>query len=83
MRTYVISDIHGDYDRFMQILRVINFTEIDLLYVLGDVIDRGKKGIEILEYIMAHQNIRMIKGNHEYMMQKSFLENGQGIDWGI
>lgn len=82
MRTYVISDIHGDYDRFMTMLRLIRFTEMDTLYVLGDVIDRGKKGIEVLEYIMEHKNILMVKGNHEYMMQESFLENGHGIDYG-
>lgn len=43
----------------------INLTDTDILYVLGDVIDRGEKGIETLEYIMEHSNILILKGNHE------------------
>ena len=80
MKTYVISDIHGEYDKFMDILKEIRFSESDKVYILGDVIDRGKKGIEILEYIMTQKNIFMIKGNHEYMMEQSFVEDGFRVD---
>ena len=37
---YVISDLHGRFDRYQQMLEVIEFTLDDTLYVLGDVIDR-------------------------------------------
>ena len=66
--TYVISDIHGRADRFHNILKKINFTESDKLYVLGDVIDRNPDGIELLQEIMTTENMLMILGNHEYMM---------------
>ncbi len=41
MATYVISDIHGEYELFIKLLEKIRFTSADTLYVLGDVIDRG------------------------------------------
>ena len=45
---YVLSDIHGRLDRFEKMLRMIDLRDDDTLYILGDVIDRGKDGIRIL-----------------------------------
>ena len=64
---YCISDIHGDYERYIAMLNFINFSDDDTLYVLGDVIDRGKQGVEILLDIMGRPNVFMIMGNHEQM----------------
>lgn len=64
---YCISDLHGCFDEFMDILKLINFNDEDVLYIIGDVIDRGKKSIELLQYIKAHKNIILLKGNHELM----------------
>ena len=66
--TYVMSDMHGYMGRFMVMLKKINFLDSDELYVIGDVIDRGPNGIEIIKYIMAHPNIHFIMGNHEHML---------------
>ena len=38
--TYVLSDIHGNLQRFKSIMTQINLQTNDTLYVLGDVIDR-------------------------------------------
>jgi serine/threonine protein phosphatase 1 len=65
---YCISDIHGCNNEFKRLLRKIHFKSTDDLYILGDVIDRGEKGIECLKYIMRHKNIHMLMGNHEHMM---------------
>lgn len=65
---YACSDIHGQYDTFLRMLQLIEFTEEDEMYILGDVIDRGPKPIELLLYICEHQNIKLLMGNHEYMM---------------
>lgn len=68
MATYVMSDIHGMYDDFIQMLKLIKFNDKDELYILGDILDRGEKPIDILEYIIAKSNIHLILGNHEQMM---------------
>lgn len=51
MAKYVMSDIHGNYKKFRLMLERIDFKEEDTLYILGDVIDRGTKGLSILDYI--------------------------------
>lgn len=68
MAHYVMSDIHGEADRFHEMLEKIHFTADDTLYILGDVIDRGPDGILLLREIMAAPNMVMLLGNHEYMM---------------
>lgn len=64
---YVMSDLHGEYEKFVDMLIKINFTEKDELYILGDVIDRGYNPLAIIEYIVCHKNIHLIIGNHEQM----------------
>lgn len=68
---YVMSDIHGNLRRFNSILAQIRLREDDTLYILGDVIDRHGKGISILRQIMAAPNMKMLLGNHEYMMLRA------------
>ncbi len=67
MATYVMSDIHGDYERYCKMLQLIQFKDTDILYVLGDVIDRGPHGMKILQDMMLRTNVYPILGNHEYM----------------
>lgn len=66
--TYVMSDIHGNIPRFDSIMEQINLQPEDTLYILGDVIDRYPNGIKLMRRIMAMPNVRMLLGNHEYMM---------------
>lgn len=65
--TYVISDIHGCYDKYIKMLELIELSDNDTLYVLGDVIDRGSDGIKILFDMMKRKNVIPIIGNHESM----------------
>lgn len=68
---YVVADIHGNERRFNSILKQINLRSCDTLYVLGDVVDRYPGGIRILRKIMSMPNVKMILGNHEYMMLRA------------
>lgn len=63
--TYVMSDIHGCYDKYLDLLKKISFKDDDVLYVLGDVIDRGDKPVEVLLDMSMRANIFPIAGNHE------------------
>ncbi len=64
---YVIADVHGDYEKYTKMLELIQFSEEDELYVLGDVLDRGEHGLKILQDMMLRPNVIPILGNHEYM----------------
>lgn len=73
MSTYVMSDIHGQYDLFIKMLNKISFSKDDMLYIIGDVIDRGPDGCLLLSHIIKEDNIQMILGNHEAMMLDCLL----------
>ena len=76
--TYVMSDLHGCYDKYAQMLEKIGFGEGDTLYILGDVIDRGEGVIDILLDMMERKNVIPIIGNHESLALSSLklLRNG-------
>ena len=54
--TYVISDIHGMYSKFTELLNKIKLKETDTLYILGDVLDRGPNPVKTLFEIMSMPN---------------------------
>ena len=71
---YVISDIHGMYDEFERMLKLINFKPSDTLYVIGDTIDRGPEPIKVLKRVIETSNMIFIRGNHEDMMLSTLQE---------
>lgn len=72
MDKYVISDIHGSYNKFEELLNKINLEDYTKLIILGDMIDRGKNNVKTILKCMELQKkgAIILKGNHEY-----FLEN--------
>lgn len=67
--TYVTSDLHGCRpDVLMELLNRAGFTDADNLYILGDVIDRGRHGVALLRLILGTPNATLLLGNHEDML---------------
>ena len=64
---YAVSDIHGCYDKYRELLQKICLGPDDTLYVLGDVIDRGPDGFKILLDMAQRPNVVNLMGNHEAM----------------
>ena len=84
MAHYVMSDIHGESARFWAMLDTIRFVPSDTLYVLGDAIDRGPDGVELLRHLLANPNIHMTLGNHEQMCLEYFAPDSgflQELRW--
>ena len=51
-RDFVIGDLHGCFDLFLDLLEEIEFcTFTDRMFSVGDLIDRGDKSIECLRLI--------------------------------
>ena len=73
-RVYVVSDIHNDADGFKELLRLIDFTEDDILIINGDIFDRGEKPVELYFEILKYPNIYMIQGNHDVWVAREILE---------
>lgn len=64
--TYLMSDLHGQYDKYMKMLELIDFNARDDLYVLGDVVDRGPEPMAILKDMSLRINVFPILGNHDW-----------------
>ena len=69
---YVCSDIHAEYDLFIKLLDKIDFSDDDVMYIGGDVIDKGKDSVRLMRFIMDCPNIYTILGNHEYDFLKYY-----------
>lgn len=67
---YVMSDLHGCFEEYKRMLEKIDFKDSDVLYILGDIVDRGSQSIEILQDMMLKNNVFPILGNHEYMLNE-------------
>jgi len=77
-RRLVIPDIHGCSFTFHALLQKINLTKDDLLFLLGDYIDKGinSKGVidEILRLQSENYQIFTLRGNHEQTLLESIEE---------
>ncbi|MBV7441392.1 serine/threonine protein phosphatase [Weeksellaceae bacterium TAE3-ERU29] len=75
MNRYAISDIHGCFFSFREILNKINFSKNDELYLLGDYINKGPRSKEVIDFIIELQNqgykITTLRGNHEQILLDS------------
>lgn len=67
MATYVMGDIHGEYDQFIELLEKINLQEDDTLFMLGDYVDRGNHPIKVLLKMMEMPNVIPLLGNHDQL----------------
>ena len=63
---YVMSDLHGCYDLYLKMLEEIKFSSSDTLYLLGDYVDRGDHGLEIVLDIANRKNVVALMGNHDF-----------------
>lgn len=77
---YVISDIHGYYEKYVELLNKIKFSDRDTLYILGDIVDRGPEPMEVFRDIIGRENVVFIAGNHEYEFLHIISEMGLELD---
>lgn len=50
-------------------LEKISLSKKDILYILGDVVDRGPNGMKILLHIGKRENVVLLRGNHDYQAE--------------
>jgi len=67
MRTFAISDIHGNYPAFKSALDNAKFDyNNDKLIVVGDICDRGHYLVQVINELNKIKNLVLILGNHDY-----------------
>ena len=89
MSKYTISDIHGCNKSFKALLKKIDFKKEDILYLLGDYVDRGPDSKGVIDHIWFLQNegyqVHCLRGNHEDKMLtscKSSVDMQEWLYWG-
>jgi hypothetical protein len=64
-----IGDIHGCFDEFMELLTKVNYQPgVDVLILAGDLIDRGPKVKQVLEFVMKTPLVFTVLANHEWKL---------------
>lgn len=67
MTTLVIGDIAGQFDTLQALLNKVS--EVTKIIAVGDLIDRGPKSREVVEFFMDNPDSTVaLMGNHEHMM---------------
>lgn len=75
MKTYIIGDVHGMYDKLMACLQAVNFDyENDKLISLGDLVDRGPDSFLVVEELLKIRDLVAIRGNHDATWRDALLK---------
>jgi serine/threonine protein phosphatase 1 len=72
-RRIFIGDIHGHYDGLRRLWDDIAPTGDDQVYCVGDLIDRGPKSSEVVNFVRQHAT-GCVRGNHEQLLLDAFSD---------
>ena len=78
-RSIIISDIHANLTLFKDLLRKVNYTKEDYLFINGDLCEKGPESLAVIEYVREiykqSTNVYITKGNcdvvHRYVFNGS------------
>ncbi|MES5867028.1 metallophosphoesterase [Bacillus cereus group sp. RP32] len=84
-RVIVISDIHGELDLFKELLHKVHFKDEDYLIINGDLCEKGRNSIGVVNYVMdlvvSKPNVYVIEGNCEVVVEALVNENPALINY--
>ena len=67
--TVIIGDIHECFDEFSELLDSINWSpQTHVVILTGDLVDRGPKIKECLQFAMTTPNLYSLMSNHEWKL---------------
>jgi serine/threonine protein phosphatase 1 len=75
-RRMIIGDVHGHYDGMITLLDHLNPGTEDEVYFLGDLIDRGPKSAQVVDFV-KNSPYHCLMGNHEQLMLNALPKEGQ------
>lgn len=79
-----VSDIHAHLDWFKSLLHKVRFSIDDILFVVGDLLERGTQNLATVRYLMELQKTHTVyvsMGNVDAWMMDCFQEDsGESIE---
>lgn len=72
-RTIVVGDIHGCYDELLELLDAVNFSDVDRVVGVGDLITKGPGNREVLQLFMSDSRFSTVIGNHDLALRRRWL----------
>lgn len=77
MKYFMVSDIHGEYDKLIDALTKAKFNkDVDTLVSVGDAFDRGHQNLKVLDYLLSLPHKILLWGNHDLRLKKLLLRQG-------
>lgn len=98
-RTFVVGDVHGQYDKLVTLLQNARLVTADLhwsggdstLWFIGDFCDRGPHGLAVIDLVMqleseaaaAGGRVQSILGNHDVLLLAVDRFGSLGDEWAV
>jgi len=83
-RHIIVGDIHGCFDELIELLTQLRFEPAnDVLISVGDIVDRGPKVRETVEFLLALPAFHMVLGNHEDKLLRYLKGNNVKVSGGL
>lgn len=79
-RAIAISDIHGNLDFLQGLLEKIQFNPSDILFIVGDILEKGQRSLDTLRFLMQlskTHTIHALRGNCDQIT----LDFMNGVGW--
>jgi len=85
MSVWAIGDIQGCNDSLQALLKKIEFKPYkDTLWIAGDLVNRGSKSLEVLEYLYSiKESVVIVLGNHDLALIAAYYgikKSNESID---
>lgn len=90
-RIYAVGDVHGRYDLFVGMLRLIEDdlasrpVDIFKILFLGDLIDRGPRSADVIALAetlaQSTSHLQFLKGNHEELFLRAYAGDEQAASF--
>ena len=77
MKIAIISDIHGNYDALVEVLKKAKKEEVEHILVLGDIVGYYYHPDKILK-LLSEWSFDVIKGNHEKILEDLIADPSLG-----
>jgi serine/threonine protein phosphatase 1 len=77
MTPYAFGDVHGCFLTQQALEKKMGITAEDLIIFCGDLVDRGPRIKETLDYALSRPNTRIVIGNHDFCFIDTFRPKGE------